>query len=69
MKFRYTPKFRPPCSATLPHNLAWELVERGINHDVPLRTDLPFGKHRFGVIEIGRRLTEDECRSFQLDHL
>lgn len=64
---RYTPRYRPPCTFTLPPGVPWEMVERGQCDDYRLRTDLPVGRHRFGVVAFSRRLTEDERERFELD--
>lgn len=60
----YAPRYRPP-SWMLPPG--WCLVERGQHHNPSLRTDLPFGDHRYGVIMYRRQLTEIECEQHELD--
>jgi hypothetical protein len=62
--YRYAPKYRPP-TFNLP--AGWVLVERGSAAEFPLRTDLPLGRHRFGVIAYERPLSEDEKADHQLE--
>lgn len=61
----YTLKYRPPGYATCPKG--WTLLERGTGGHFPLRTDLPIGVHRFGVIGYERCLTGDEMRAFEIE--
>ena len=61
--YHYTCPYRPP-QFNLPEG--WELVERGTAGEFPLRTDLPQGTTRFGVIRYRRPLSKDEIRHNQL---
>ena len=61
----YTLKYRPPDFATCPPG--WVLVERGRGGFFPLRTDLPDGVTRFGVIGYKRCLTKEELISFEME--
>jgi hypothetical protein len=62
---RYAPQSRPPSSFSLP-TPDWDLVERGVYHLVPLRTDLPLGQHPYGVIETPRPISREDCEHFGL---
>lgn len=61
----YTCRYRPPLSMRLPEG--YELVERGTLGNYPLRTDLPEGSTRHGVVRYRRPLSEDEKKSFELE--
>ena len=61
----YALRYRPP-SFTLPKG--WTLAERGANTpEFSARTDVPVGRHRFGVIEYDRPLTAEERDTHELD--
>ena len=62
--YHYTLKFRPPGYATCPPD--WELVESGTGGFFPLRTDVPRGLHRFGVIRYRRELLPREVEAFEM---
>ena len=65
--YRYRPMLRPAGFATLPSGLKWEFVEApwDLAH---IRTDLPRGDTRYGLIETERPLTADECDRFSLKY-
>ena len=67
MKYLYAPCYRPPGYGTVPPG--YSIEERGPELALPLRPDLPMGKHRFGVINYVRRLTDEEVADFQLQPL
>lgn len=64
-KFHYAPQLRPARTATVPCD-AWEFVEQGVYDLLPLRTDLPLGTHKFGVIAFERELTREEMATYSL---
>lgn len=65
MMWLYAPAYRPPTYGSVPSG--YFLIERGSVVDAaPLRTDLPIGKHAFGVVAYKRELTKDEVDDFQL---
>ena len=64
MKYLYAPLYRPPDFATVPPG--WVYVERGGLNPLPLRMDLPLGKHAFGVIAYDVKLHDDAVADFQL---
>jgi hypothetical protein len=59
----YRPTLRPASFATLPHGVRWDFVEAPA--DVR-RPDLPRSQHRYGVIQVNRKLTADECDRYGL---
>lgn len=64
-KFYYAPQLRPARCLTLPCD-CWEFVERGVYDELPLRTDLPLGQHKFGVVSFDRKLTPTELKKYSL---
>jgi hypothetical protein len=62
--YHYTLKYRPPGICTCP--VGWELMESGTGGFFPLRTDLPRGEHRFGVIRYRRELTPRELETYEM---
>lgn len=63
----YTPRYRPPTSATLPRAAGrWTLLERPAV-GFPLRTDLPISQHPHGVVVFDRALTAQELDDYELD--
>lgn len=67
MKYRYATQYRMPDFVTAPPG--FEIVERGPQFPLPLRTDLPMGKHPFGVIAYDKLLSFEAVQDFQLTPL
>jgi hypothetical protein len=62
---RYTLRYRPPSSSTLPRG--WRIVERPTSVSTyDLRTDLPVSEHPHGVVEFDAPLTADQIADFEL---
>jgi hypothetical protein len=60
----YRTLYRPAHFSALPDGVRWRYVEapwEGVH-----RPDLRRSTHRFGVIDLDRPLTEDECKRFEL---
>ena len=64
MKFYYSLKYRPPSFCTCP--AGWTLEETGTAGSFPLRTDLPRGLTRFGMVSYTRELEERELAEFEM---
>lgn len=65
---RYRMLYRPAGFATLPTGLKWRFVEAPQgeywrNHSI----HLPTSRYRYGIIETERELTEEECRTFEIE--
>jgi hypothetical protein len=67
MTHHYTPLYRAPSFTTVPPG--WTLVERGTYDVAPLRSDLPLGTTRFGVISYPDALPTDAVEAFQLQEV
>jgi len=67
MKYLYAPMYRPPGYGTVPPG--WTIVERGPQYELPLRTDLPMGRHPFGVIAFEMKLSDESAADWQLQYL
>jgi hypothetical protein len=67
MTHTYRPLRRPASMVTLPTGLSWEFVQApwDLAH---IRTDIPRGDTRFGLIATTRPLTADECEAFELKY-
>lgn len=61
----YRPIFRPASMVSLPRGVKWEFVTApwDIAH---LRSDLPRGETRYGMIRTDRPLTAEEREQFSL---
>ena len=58
---------RPASSFTLPRGVKWSYVEAPWN--LHTRPDLPRSKNQYGVIEIDRRLTDEELEHFDIEEV
>jgi hypothetical protein len=60
--------YRPPGFATLPAGVGWRYVEFPPDGSIiaSRRDDLPISRHRYGVFETDRDLTDDEMLTFQI---
>ena len=67
MNNTYRPLRRPASMVSLPAGVAWSFVAApwDLAH---VRTDLPRGDTRFGLIATDRALTAEECESYELKH-
>lgn len=63
---RYVPQLRPASFATLPFGVGWFYVEAPALHGLANRPDLPQSRHRYGVIETTRPLTDREREHFDM---
>lgn len=63
----YRPLRRPASMVTLPNGIKWDFVAApwDLAH---VRTDIPRGDTRFGLIATDRLLTTEECESFELKY-
>ena len=61
----YRPLLRPASFCTLPRGVVWSYVQApwDLAH---IRTDIPRGETRHGLIQTDRALTPDECEQFEL---
>jgi hypothetical protein len=64
--WRYRPRLRPASRYTLPDGVVWRYVEAPAMVGIVTRSDLPVSEHRYGVIEVNRELTGEECWRFDL---
>lgn len=59
--------YRPPSTFTVP--TGWTLLEKPPDAYHINRPDLPFSKHRFGVVGYERQLSADEVEKWELEYL
>lgn len=65
---RYRMLYRPAGFATLPSGLKWNFAEVP-SYYAANRPDLPVSRFTHGVIETERDLTEEECRTFEIEKI
>lgn len=65
MKNLYRPLYRHASFCTLPQGVAWEYAEapRGDY----LMPHIPRSNFPFGIIATARKLTEEECKTYELE--
>ena len=63
---RYTMKYRPVSTVTLPEGVIWSMVEAPSGWHRP---DLPLSSYRFGVFTTERPLTDEEMVGFEIEEV
>ena len=62
--FLYAPLYRPPVFGSVPAGCY--IIEQGPLFLLPKRTDLPVGKHPFGLIAYTYELSTEQVEDYQL---